>query len=130
MTWYFLWGIYTSIPTWNHSQNLLAAAEAQSLKISPHRGSFKWSWRLSQSARDVIRYAMKWDILLRAWWKLNADWDNNTIRIPQRREGHCRINTSVRRERYIQRAGLWESQSGIQVEKLTICVRSLEIEKL
>ena len=29
-----------------------------------------------------------------------------------------------------KRAGLWELQSGVQVGKLTICVRSLEIEKL
>ena len=36
LTWYFLWGIYTSIPTWTHSQNSLAAVEALSLKISSH----------------------------------------------------------------------------------------------
>ena len=29
-----------------------------------------------------------------------------------------------------KRAGLWESQSGIQVGKLTIWVRSFEIEKV
>ena len=29
-----------------------------------------------------------------------------------------------------KRAGLWESQSGIRVRKLTIWVRSFEIEKL
>ena len=29
-----------------------------------------------------------------------------------------------------KRAGLWESHSGIWVEKLTICARSFEIEKL
>ena len=28
LTWYLRWGIYTSIPTWIHTQNLLAAAEA------------------------------------------------------------------------------------------------------
>ena len=33
LTWYLGWGIYTSIPTWAHSQNYLAAAEALSLKI-------------------------------------------------------------------------------------------------
>ena len=36
LTWYFQWGIYTSIPTWTHSQNSLAAAESPSLKISSH----------------------------------------------------------------------------------------------
>ena len=43
LTWYFLWGIYTSIPTWTHSQNSLAAAEALSLKISSHGRFLKWS---------------------------------------------------------------------------------------
>ena len=52
LTWYFLWGIYTSIPTWTHSQNSLAAAEAPSLKISSHGTSLKWSQRPSQSARE------------------------------------------------------------------------------
>ena len=51
LTWYFLWGIYTSIPTWTHSQNSLAAAEAPSLKISSHETSLKWSRRPSQSAQ-------------------------------------------------------------------------------
>ena len=36
LTWYLRWGIYTSIPTWIHSQNSLARAEALSLKISSH----------------------------------------------------------------------------------------------
>ena len=49
LTWYFLWGIYTSIPTWTHSQNSLAAAEATSLKISSHGTSLKWLRRPSQS---------------------------------------------------------------------------------
>ena len=52
LTWYFLWEIYTSVPTWTHSQNSLAAAEAPSLKISSHGTSLKWSWRPSQSAWD------------------------------------------------------------------------------
>ena len=43
LTWYFLCGIYTSIPTWTHWQNSLAAAEAPSLKISSHGTSFKFN---------------------------------------------------------------------------------------
>ena len=50
LTWYFRWGIYTSIPTWTHSQNSPAAAEALSLKISSHGTSLKLSQRPSQSA--------------------------------------------------------------------------------
>ena len=45
LTWW--WGIYTSIPTWTHSQNSLAAAEALSLKIPSHGTSPKWSQRPS-----------------------------------------------------------------------------------
>ena len=43
LTWYLRWGIYTSIPTRTQSQNLLAAAEALSLKISSYWTSLKWS---------------------------------------------------------------------------------------
>ena len=46
LTWYFLWGIYTSIPTW--TQNSLKAAEAASLNISSHGTPLKWSQRMSQ----------------------------------------------------------------------------------
>ena len=52
LTRYFRWGVYTSIPTWTHSQNSLAAAEAPSLKISSHGTSLKWSQRPPQSARE------------------------------------------------------------------------------
>ena len=43
LTWYLRWTIYTSIATWTHSENLLAAAEALSLKISSHGTSLKLS---------------------------------------------------------------------------------------
>ena len=81
------------------------------------------------STRIVISYVMKWGIPLWIRWKVNGNWDSNMIRISQWRESHCRTNTSVRRNKS-KRAGLWESQSGIQVGKLTIWVRSFEIEKL
>ena len=51
-TWYLRWGIYASISTWTYSQNLLAAAEALSWKISSYGISLKWSWRPSQSAQE------------------------------------------------------------------------------
>ena len=43
-TWYLQWGIYISTPTWIHSQNSFAAAEALNLKICLHGTSLKWSW--------------------------------------------------------------------------------------
>ena len=52
LTWYLWWGINTSIPTWTHSQNSLAAAEAVSLKISSYETSLKWSLKPSQSAGE------------------------------------------------------------------------------
>ena len=63
LTWYLQWGIYTSIPTWNHSQNSLAAAEALTLS-----------------------YAMKQGTLFWFFWKVNGNWDNNMIRISQWKE--------------------------------------------
>ena len=89
-----------------------------------------WNMKtISISTRIVINNAMKQDILLWMWWEVNGNWDNNMIRTSPWREGHCRTNTSVRRKKF-KRAGLWEPQSGIQVGKLTIWVRSLEKEKL
>ena len=85
-----------------------------------------WNMKtISISTRIVINNAMKQDILLWMWWEVNGNWDNNMIRTSPWREGHCRTNTSVRRKKF-KRAGLWEPQSGIQVGKLTIWVRSFE----
>ena len=44
LTWYLQWGIYTSIPTWAHSQISLAAV-ALRLKIASHGTSLTWSQR-------------------------------------------------------------------------------------
>ena len=49
LTWYLSWGIYSSVPTWTWSPNLLAAAEALSLNISSYATSLKWPQRPSQS---------------------------------------------------------------------------------
>ena len=78
LTWYFLCGIYTSIPTWTHSQNSLAAAEALSLKISSHGTFLKWSRRLSQSARIL--------------------GDGNCIYIMQRRIYNACMNDDIQRK--------------------------------
>ena len=66
------------------------------------------------TTRIVISYAMERGILFWDGWKVNGNWDNNMIRIPQRRESHCRTNTSVRRKIQIQksrtmRAIFWDS---------------------
>ena len=41
-TWYLQWGIHTSVPTWTHLQNSLAAVEALCFKISSYGISLKW----------------------------------------------------------------------------------------
>ena len=52
LTWCLRSRIYTSIQTWTHSQNSLAAAEAVSLEISSNGTSLKWSRRPYQSAQE------------------------------------------------------------------------------
>ena len=64
-------------------------------------------WNISQmitkivpiSMRIFISNAIKWDIPLLVWWKVNANWDNNMIRISHWREPHCRTNTNIRRKK-------------------------------
>ena len=131
LTWYFLWGIYTSVPTWTHSQNSLAVVEAPSLKTWPRMISQMITKTIPISTQIVIIYEMKWGNLLWIWWKVNENWDINMIRISQWTKRHCRTNTSVRRNKS-KRAGLRESQSGIPLGKLTIWVRvrSFEITRL
>ena len=50
LTWYLRWGIYTSIPTLNHSQISLAATKAVNLNTTSNGTSLRWSQRQSQSA--------------------------------------------------------------------------------
>ena len=103
------WGIYTLIPTWTHSQNSPAAAEAMNLKIPSHGTSLKWSQRLSVS---IETETTRWSEL-RNIGKATVE----QILVPEEKNE-------------FKRAGLWESQSGIWVWTLTIRVRSFEIEKL
>ena len=59
LTLYLQWRIYTSIPTWTHSQNSLAA-EALSLKISSNGKTSQMTMKtISVSMRIVLNYAMK-----------------------------------------------------------------------
>ena len=93
LTWYFWWGIYTSIPTWT-SQNSLVAAEALSLSYDQMIRK-----TIAINTQIVKSHAMKQSILLWIQWKVNGNWDSNMIRIPQWMESHCRTNTSIRRKK-------------------------------
>ena len=52
LSWYWLWGICTSVPAWAHSKNTLASAEAPSLKTSSNGTFLNWSQIPSQSAQE------------------------------------------------------------------------------
>ena len=43
-------------------------------------------------------------ILFWIWWKVNGNWDKNMIRISEWREGHYRINNSIRKKKEIQQS--------------------------
>ena len=82
LTWYLQWGIYTSIPTWTHSQNSLAAAEALSWKMSSHGTSFK-SQRPSHPNQDENSHKLFNEMghpiltLMERKWKLTQQNDQN-----------------------------------------------------
>ena len=71
LTWYFRWGIYASIPTWTHSQNSQAAAEAPSLKISFHRTSLKLK-SCQVIASDKSNLLWRVDFLLKSGFQVIA----------------------------------------------------------
>ena len=129
LTWYFLWGIYTYI---NANLNPLTKFTSSSRSIK-----FKDNlpWNMSQmimktipiSMRIVISYAEKQGILMWIWWKVSGNWDKTWSEFSN---GGKSIEEQILASEAIKkskRAGLWESQSGIPVGKLTIWVRSFEI---
>ena len=130
LTWYFLWGIKYINSKLNPLTKFTGSSRSTKLKdILLWNTSQTITKTIPISTWIVINYVIKQGIPLWIWWKVNGNWNNNMIRISQWRESHCRTNISVRRKKS-KRAGLWESQSGIRVGKLTIWVRSFEIEKL
>ena len=70
LTWYFLWGIYTSIRTWTHSQNSLAAA-AEAPSLNP--------WNISQIITKTAPIRMRIFIssAMKRQWKLTKQHDQN-----------------------------------------------------
>ena len=116
-TWYLWWEIYTSIPIWTHSP-----IHWQQLKIITEM----ITKTILTITRIVIGYTMKKGIPFWVWQTVNENW-NNIIKISQERESHCTTNTSIKRNNSIQKSRN-ESQSGIQVGKFIIWVRSFVIE--
>ena len=119
LTWFLRWGIYTSIATWIHSKNSLAA-EALSSKISSHGWSCQMITKtIPISMRIVISYVMEWGSLFWDYWKVNGNWDSNTVRIPNERKAIVEQIQVLEERKKFERAELWESQSGIRLWKLT-----------
>ena len=92
---YLQWGICKSIPTWTSSSR-----SAKFKDILPWNISQMITKTAPMSMRIFISSAMKQDILL--WWvwqKVNGNWNDKMIRIPQWRENHCRTNTNIKRKK-------------------------------
>ena len=121
ITWYLGW-IYTSIPTWINSQEWPTATEAQTLNKCPRGTLSNHHKNHSNQHKNSYKLCNEMEILLWVWWKVNGNWKTNMITL-------IFPNTGIRRTKF-KRAGWWKSQSGILVEKLTIWVRPLEIQKL
>ena len=67
------------------------------IDIFPWNISLKITKTIPVSTRIVISYTIKQGISFLVWGKVNANWDNNMIRISQWRKSYCRKNSSVRR---------------------------------
>ena len=95
-------------------------------------------WKISQmitktipiSMRIVKSNEMRWDILLWNLWKSMETETTTWSEFPNGRKAIVEQILASEERNKSKRAGLWESQSGIRVGKLTIWVRSFEIEKL
>ena len=74
---------------------------------------------VSISTRIVISYAMKQGILLWIWWKVNGNWDKTWSEFPNWGKAFVEQILASEERKKSKRAGLWESQSAIQVGKLT-----------
>ena len=83
-------------------------------------------WNISQmitktvpsSERIVISYVMKWGIPFWVWQEIKGNWHSHMIRISQRKATVEQILVLEEREKS-KKAGLWQSQSEIEVGKLT-----------
>ena len=82
------------------------------------------------NTRVVISYAMKQSIPFWVSEEVNENWDNNLIRTSNWGKAIVEQILASEEINKSKRARLWESQSGIRIGKLTIWVRSFEIEKL
>ena len=104
-------------PTWTHSQNSLATVETQFEDILP--------WNFSQMKQGIPFWVCRKvnGLIYNQIVKIRSEFPSGGKAIVEKVPTSEKINKS-------KRARLWESQSWIQVGKLTIWVRLFEIEKL
>ena len=55
----------------------------------------------------VISYAIKWDIPLGIWWKVNGNWDITWSEVPNGEKVIVEQILGIRRKKKTKRAGLW-----------------------
>ena len=125
-----MWYIYINSNLNPLTKFISSSRSTKSKDILPWNVSQMIMNTISISMRIVISYAMKWGIRLWISWKSMetetktwSEFSNGGTAIVEQ------ILASEERKKS-KRVGLWESQSGIRVGKLTIWVRSFEIEKL
>ena len=76
LAWYLWWGIYTSIPTWTHLQNSLAAEPLSFIEfkdIFPRNISQLIPKTIILSKRIDVSYVMKHMTLFWIWLKVNGN---------------------------------------------------------
>ena len=121
LTWCFLWGIYASVPTWTHLQNSLVAAEALSIKIRFHGTSL--NDHKDHPNQHENSQVMQGNGASHCEYDGKSMETDTTIwpEFPYRGKAIVEQILASEKRKKFKRVGL------IQVEKLTIWVRSFEI---
>ena len=116
LTWNLQWGVYTSISTWNLSQNSVPAVEAPSLKI----------WKISQVITKAVSISMKIVVSCASLFAIEGrsmETEITTIsEFPNGRKATVEQILVSEEISKFKRIRLRESQSAIRVGKLTIWV--------
>ena len=122
-------GTYTSVPTFTHPQRLESAAEAPSLEISSYGTFLKWSWRAPPISKNIIKSsAMKSSTSFEFEGKSIENEATAWQEFPIGGRATVEKELGSEETKKSKRIGLWESQLGILVGKLTNRVRSNEME--
>ena len=83
-------------------------------------------WNISQAitetvpmnTKKVINYEMKQYIPFWVWQKVKGNWGNNVPWFSQWRQNHCRRNTNIRRNKYIQKSRTVRVRAGDPSRKI------------